>query len=181
MWDKKNYIYTHTLSNEFFLCCPSVSHGALCVVCGTLWKSNVSYKSSCQLEIASGLGVGAYVYFSFSALETVLFWTCTGAVQTATVAVSLCVCHTTMSGRWFSWESSITSSFYTLSTSPSTWFLWFDEDFPFRTECFKVSHSLHIFHLWDSWVLIYYRKKLLWWWLNKILIYNRSHFIAMIS
>lgn len=65
----------HTHTNEFFFCWPSASH----VVCGALRKSSFSFKSSCQLEIASRLGMGAYVYFFF-VLEPHLFWTCAGPV-----------------------------------------------------------------------------------------------------
>lgn len=122
---------------------------SLHVVCGALRKSSFSFKRNCQLEIASRLGMGAYVYFFF-VLEPHLFWTCAGPVQTATVAVY--VGTSTMSGRYFSWShpSSLALTIFLLplpcgSLSPKG--KEFDEDFLFRIACTKVYHSLHIFHL----------------------------------
>lgn len=56
---------------------------------------------------------------------------------------------------------------------PETWEEEFDGDIPFRSECPKVSHSLHIVQGWVSkFVPVYCRGTLLCWWLCRRLIYK---------
>lgn len=66
---------------EVFLCCPSADHGACLYVLFAYsmkqGETNFSFESSCQVEITSGLGMDAYVYFPILALGLPLFWTCT--------------------------------------------------------------------------------------------------------
>ena len=51
-----------------------------------LEKTKFSFVSNCQLEMASGLGMGALVNLPLSALGHHLTWTCAGCVHAATVS-----------------------------------------------------------------------------------------------
>jgi hypothetical protein len=79
-------------------------------------KTKFSFASCYQLEIASGLGMGACVHFSFQML---LVQTHTGPVHAASVSVSS---HLHQS-CWFRGEFSILSDSFTLSVPSPTRFL----------------------------------------------------------
>jgi hypothetical protein len=74
---------------------------------------------------------------------------------------------------WNSWTNGCI--YFPFKGFSEPWVEGCDRDIPFRAECSKVSHSLHIIWLWVSiFIPIYCRRKLLWWWLSKTLIYEYS-------
>lgn len=144
IWDKKN------LRNaiKFFLCLSSTTrHGAccyLCVICmpsePSLEKTNFSFVSGCQLEIAAGLGWEP-VHTSFSQCWDPVCL----CVLSQPVTHTICVPVLLRLEDITSLVSSIPLAFTNLLPSHMHCFLNTEETF--RTECSKVCHSLLLVHL----------------------------------
>lgn len=146
-------------------------------------KTTFSLAISCQLEMASWLGMEILFPFFLPVLITSLAWRCAGPIHVATSlwVHSYCqLCQFYCVWKTVSLVSSALSGSCNLSASSFTyacqpWDEGLGEDIPLGTGCSKVSHSLYIVQLWLSiFVPIYYSKKSLWWWLNKTLVYGYS-------
>lgn len=130
-------------------------------------ETKFSFGSGYQLDIASGLWTRACVCSFFGS-------------SPSTDADPGSSWHSLDLGGLLFLVSSTPLGFYTLSASSSMGFFetqgeGFDGDIPFRTECFKVSYSLHHVWLWESaFVPVCCRRELLWWCLSKALIYGYS-------
>lgn len=164
-WDKETLqkcLWVHFLLALYFWACrPCFPHEI------PSKKHKFPFTSGYQSETASGVGMRGMVHSSFHS----------GMPSNAGLCRPCACCHSlwvlTLISLPFLYDasslvSSIHSSFYTLSASFSTGFPeprgdWFDRDTPFRAECLKVSHSLHIY-LWDFvFVPIHCRRELLLW------------------
>jgi hypothetical protein len=129
----------------------SLSLSVVCIPSETLLEKKIASISSYQLDIASGLGMGVFVYFPFQHWDSIWF----RPVQTLCMLpqslwVHMCISPTV--SRWPCFLSVfhphwLLQPLYLSHTVPESWV--FDGDIPYRAECSKVSHSL----LWVSMLL----------------------------
>jgi hypothetical protein len=141
------------------VCIPSIHTG---IYTGEM---NFSFVRSFHLEIASGLGMGAYVYLHFQHWLH-LAETCAGHLCAQSLCVHVCI-HLVVF-RWpcflgvlhLLWPYTSFLFLFCRFSEPSG--KGIDRDTPLRTEGFKVSCSLRIVQLW-VFVLysVYCSKKLL--------------------
>lgn len=117
-----------------------------------LMKTNISFARGSQLQKASWSEVGVCVHISVSVpdpfwLEPVLFLCLWPQTLWVHLGISVAV----------SWGHCLPWSYYALWLLLSFYLLFsigpwtprrFDEENPFRTECSKISHFLHIVQLW---------------------------------
>lgn len=145
-----------------------------------LRKTNFSFVGGCQWEITSQLGVRVRVPFLFHCRNPI--WC--RPVYAATACESVCALVCCVEGDLFPWcllSPLILPLFLPPLPQgfPELWRDGFDKDIPFRIECSRGFHSLHIVWLWISalYGFVYCRRKLLWCWLRKWLISEYSRML----
>jgi hypothetical protein len=140
-----------------------------------LGETNFSFASSFQLEIGSGSGMGSWVTsFTLSDSDMSRLCECCQSLWVylcLSPAVSRRPCFIGVLHLFWLLDS-VHFFFCKVSRDRGE---KFDGDIPFKTQCYKVSYSLHIVQLWITiFVPISCRMKLLWWHLRNTLIYEHG-------
>lgn len=126
----------------------------------SLEKTSSFFESSWQLEKTFRLGMWAHVHFPFSVLGLHLDKTVQALyMMPHSLWVHMCV-NPDVLGRQFLWL--LQYSYVLFCIPPEPWEEEINGNIPFRTECFKVSHSLPIVQLSVSVLVpIYFERKFL--------------------
>lgn len=129
-----------TLSINHLLLGLGLGLKVLCIPRETpLEKTNFSFMSGCQLEIASRIGTEAHVHLPSQHWDS----------SRPRPVQALCMLPKSP------WDSTCISQAV------------FGGDIPFRSECSKVFHSLCLFQLWVfAFITNWCKRKLPWWWLE---------------
>lgn len=113
----------------------------------------------------------------FSMLVFCLDWACTSLIHATTISMRLYVHPPSIVWKiLFPWSHpppvALTIFPLPFHITSKLWGERYGIDIPFKAEYSKVSHSLHVDHLWSSMLISIYFKKCLWWGLSDAMIYG---------